>query len=327
MKLKLKLWVRLVVAILLFAFLFQFVDWRQAAKLLANASVGFSLVAIALSIFGMLLSTLRWNVLLRAHELQISLLDALRVYWIGAFFSNFLPSNVGGDVVRAAITKPSGKLAQVAASIVVERITGAVVLFSLAIVALTLRPSYFRVAGLLPIIWLGIASMCAALIGAVLFGEQLAARLTAVRDGRQATLVVRVLEKAGKLIDAVNYYKRRRTAVFWALVLALPFYASVVIFQYSLISAVGASLPLMEVLLIAPLIPLVSMIPVSLNALGIAEGAFVLFYTQAGLSPAQALAAALLRRVVLLLVSGIGGVFWIASKKEADSDPARRLTQ
>ncbi len=322
MKLKLKLWVRLVVAILLFAFLFQFVDWRQAAKLLANASVGFSLVAIALSIFGMLLSTLRWNVLLRAHELQISLLDALRVYWIGAFFSNFLPSNVGGDVVRAAITKPSGKLAQVAASIVVERITGAVVLLLLAIVALTLRPSYFRVAGLLPIIWLGIASMCAALIGAVLFGEQLAARLAAVRDGRKATLAVRVLAKAGKLIDAVNYYKHRRTAVFWALVLALPFYATVVIFQYSLISAVGASLPLAEVLLIAPLIPLVSMIPVSLNALGIAEGAFVLFYTQAGLSPAQALAAALLRRVVLLLVSGIGGVFWIANKKEADSDPA-----
>lgn len=319
---KLKLWVRLVVAILLFVILFQFVPWRQAVKLLASASVGFCLVAMALSILGMFLSAQRWRVLLRAHELQVSVLDAVRVYWIGAFFNNFLPSNVGGDAVRAAITKPSGKLAQVAASIVVERITGAVVLLLLAIVALILRPSYFRVAGLLPIIWVSIAFMSAALIGAVLFGEQLAARLTATQDSGQATLTARFLGKARKLIDAVNHYKRAPTVVYWALVLALPFYASVIIFQYSLISAVGANLPLAEVLLVAPLIPLVSMIPVSLNALGVAEGAFVLFYTQAGLSPAQALAAALLRRVVLLLISVIGGVFWITSKKEADAESA-----
>jgi uncharacterized protein (TIRG00374 family) len=314
---KLKRWIKPVVAILLFVILFQFVDWRQAVSKLSDASIGYSFAALFLATLGLILSALRWRVLLTAHELQVSPVDAIRVYWIGMFFSNFLPSNVGGDVVRASITRPEGKLAQVAASIVVERVTGVVVLLLLAIVALTLRPQYFEVAGLLPIIWITIGSMAAAVGAVVLFGERLAALLAAIRDRSRSGLVTRVLGKVGKLIDAVNDYKRTPAIVVSALVLALPFYVSVVVFQYSLVTAVGSTLPITEVLFVAPLIPLVSLIPVSLNALGIAEGAFVLFYTQAGLSPEEALAAALLRRVVVLVVSGVGGVFWITSKKEA----------
>jgi uncharacterized protein (TIRG00374 family) len=127
--------------------------------------------------------------------------------------------------------------------------------------------------------------------------------------------VQKAVSKFGKLIDAINHYKDYGLTVASTLVLAVIFYGTAIMFQYFVIAAVGGDMPLREVMLVAPLIPLVSVIPVSLNALGLAEGAFVLFYTQAGLSPAEALAAALLRRVVLLLVSMTGGVFWLSGRE------------
>jgi hypothetical protein len=77
---------------------------------------------------------------------------------------------------------------------------------------------------------------------------------------------------------------------------------------------VAGDISLLEVVFIAPLIILVSLVPISVNALGIAEGAFVLFYTQAGLAPEEALAAAVLRRVLTLGYSLGGGVIWLREK-------------
>ena len=63
----------------------------------------------------------------------------------------------------------------------------------------------------------------------------------------------------------------------------------------------------------APLIPLISLLPVTANGLGIAEGAFVLFYTQMGVAPDQAFAAALLRRLLTIATAVPGGLLWLGS--------------
>ena len=68
----------------------------------------------------------------------------------------------------------------------------------------------------------------------------------------------------------------------------------------------------LAVMLGAPLISLVSMTPVTINGLFLAEGAFVLVYASAGVPAEVALAAAIVRRLVDLANSGLGSGMWLA---------------
>ena len=56
--------------------------------------------ALAVYLGSMLLVAWRWQLLLRADGVRVSLLRLTRYYLIGFFFNNFLPSSIGGDVAR-----------------------------------------------------------------------------------------------------------------------------------------------------------------------------------------------------------------------------------
>ena len=60
--------------------------------------------AIAFLIFtaAMVLTLLRWYVLVRALDLPFRMRDALRLGMVGFFFNTFMPGSVGGDIIKAA---------------------------------------------------------------------------------------------------------------------------------------------------------------------------------------------------------------------------------
>ena len=120
---------------------------------------------------------------------------------------------------------------------------------------------------------------------------------------------------------ALAVYRRRPMVVLGALALSLPFYGILILFQYLILDALGARLPLAEVALIAPLVQLVGLLPLAPNGLGLVEGAFVLFFVQAGVAPEVALAGALLRRILSFAVSLVGGLIWL--QRSPAARPAR----
>src|SRR3954453_16542267 len=65
---------------------------------------------------------------------------------------------------------------------------------------------------------------------------------------------------------------------------------------------------LIDVAKITPLIAVISALPISVNGLGVAEAAFVFLYSHAGLTPSQALAAAVGRRLLILALALLGGI-------------------
>jgi glycosyltransferase 2 family protein len=219
-------------------------------------------------------------------------------------------SNVGGDVVRLVMMHPLGSSAQVAASIFVERWTGFVVLLGLSILSLLLRPQYFLVGNLLFVLWLLIFVFAAAIILPFIVGKHINKFLVRFSQ-KEGVLLGNIAKKLNKFFMALNYFREKKREIVLNLLLSVLFYCVIIVFQYFILVSVGSRLPLQEVCLIAPLIPLVSLLPISPNGLGLAEGAFVVFYTQAGVSPEVALAASVLRRVLSVLVSLVGGVWWL----------------
>lgn len=309
-------WLKFAAGGLLLAIPFAFVDWRATAAALLTAALLPLLLTLPLLVANMLLSAAKWDLLLRVQSIRPGFSAALQAYWIGSFFSNYLPSNVSGDVVRLIVLRAEGRRAEAASSILVERLTGLVVLVALAGLALALRPDHFDRFGLLPLLWLMVLGLAVAITLTFTAGEPLARALQNLA-GRWSGFASRLLTIFARVSAALAIYRRRPGPLVVALALSVPFYGISIGFQFLLLDAVGADLGFFEVALVAPVVQLIGLLPLAPNGLGLVEGAFVLFYMQAGVPAELALAAALLRRALSFAVSLIGGVIWLAWMRAA----------
>src|SRR5215211_3290538 len=123
-------------AALLF-FLLRQIDLARLIAIWGGLRQPFLLLALVLQLGGVLISALKWWLLLRASGQPAPYFWAIRIYLIGQFFSNFLPTQIGGDAVRVYyLTRRIGRPAIAIASVFVERITGFLALTLIGTVAL-----------------------------------------------------------------------------------------------------------------------------------------------------------------------------------------------
>lgn len=300
--------------------LWLWVDWREAAQALTGADLDLLTLAFAASVASVALSACKWQGLLERIGLRLGLGLSARLYWIGCFFSNFLPTGVGGDAVRLLLTPAKGRLTEVAGTILVERLTGLLVMLLLAAAGLALQPlgladAWFERLLLATVLALA-AGVATLLLMPRLFlraldrAAALAPRVLAPRASRAPLAWAR--EVAGGVVGPACDLG----SVVWAVLVSIPFYAANILAQFLLLRAVGAELGLPQAALAAPVVLLVGLLPVSVNGLVLAEGAFVVVYASAGVPPELALAAAILRRLVDLANSGAGGLLWLGWQGE-----------
>jgi len=84
------------------------------------------------------LSALKWGILLRAVGISVPLWRLLHYQWVAEFFNNFLPAQVGGDVMRGyALATDTRRTADAAASVLIDRFIGLFVFMLAAAVAAT----------------------------------------------------------------------------------------------------------------------------------------------------------------------------------------------
>jgi glycosyltransferase 2 family protein len=299
-------------------------DWGHAAAVLARADPALIWAALAASALNVLISAHKWQLLLRRARVSLAYGVAAQLYWIGAFFSNFLPTGVGGDAVRLMLTPVRGQVGTVAGTILVERLTGLLMLLllsALGLVFLPLDPGDGSVRRFLTMAALGSAGTVAAvLLAPELFVAMIERSAAALPSAFRAPL-----RPAQRLVAQIMRPAGDRVAVAAAILYSLPFYAAVILAQYFLLHAVGADVGPVEVILGAPLICAVTLLPVTVNGLFLAEGAFVLVYASVGVAPETALAAAILRRLVDLANSGFGGLLWLAWQTDREESPDSRI--
>src|SRR4051812_46136024 len=231
------------------------------------------------------------------------------------FFSNFLPTSVGGDAVRLALTPSPDRQAQVAGSILVERLTGFIVMLALCALGLALRPPgpARGLPWLLPVVLLGLAVLASAL----LLAPAPLVRLLTWLDPRVPAAARWPLAAARKVAAATAAHARDMRALVPALLMSLPFYGTIILAQWLVLRAVGAGPRLGEVALAAPLVQLLGLVPLTPNGLGVVEAGFVLLYTGLGVPADAATAGAVLRRLVDLANSALGAPAWLRLGRKA----------
>jgi uncharacterized protein (TIRG00374 family) len=114
------------------------IDSSDLLMIMGKADVGLLLLAFLTHGIGFLLSAMRWGILLRIENINVSLKVTVLTCWIGSFFNTFLPSTVGGDVFRTYhVSKQSGKLWETAITVIFERLAGVVALAAIGSLAFT----------------------------------------------------------------------------------------------------------------------------------------------------------------------------------------------
>lgn len=311
----LTVWGRGLFSLSLVCALLYFVDWRQSLALFRQVDPLPVLLSLPLFPLGIWISSERWRRLLLVQQLEIRRWQLFRWYWAGAFLSNFLPSNIGGDVSRLAFTRNTGRLAEVAASIVMERLSGFAVLLVFCTVSLSLGGEYFQDSALLFPLWLLVAGAIAGLFLAIFCS----ARLAVLLDGffvAGESLLSRWIAKGKKVNHAFSIYRGNGDAIVFCFTLSVFFYLLTILAQFLYFRSLDIQVSSISILIIAPLISLISSMPISLNSIGLTEGAYVLFFSSVGVSPAECLAVALLARILQMILSSVGCVFFLKSSRE-----------
>lgn len=83
------------------------------------------LLATGIASIGLIITFLRWHMLVRAVGLPFTRYNAIRLGLVGYYFNTFLPGSIGGDIVKAyAIAKEQSRRTVAVATVLIDRIIG-----------------------------------------------------------------------------------------------------------------------------------------------------------------------------------------------------------
>lgn len=305
--------VKIGISIAILYFLFSNIDLDAFWKTLSNVEP-FAVVFVALLfIASQSISTFRWSVILK-KDVEISYLRLLSIYFVGMFFNNFLPTMVGGDLIKGYYLYKYTKKGDVSlASIFMDRYSGFAAL--MVITTLSLIPGYALIKGT------GLPAFFVFLIGGF-FCMSLVIWVGPLHSWAMKILAKIHFYGINKKIDTfykvLMGYKRHYDILIKIFICSVLVQAGVIVGYWVLSRGLGMNVGLQYFFLFIPLTTAISMLPISLSGLGLREGAFVYLFTSIGASTEQALTLSLLWFVIAAFVSIIGGIEYIriGGKKE-----------
>lgn len=317
--------VKVAVSVGLIAYLLSRVDLAALWALISGADPWLLFLALVLYLSAITLGCIKWWLLLRPLGLQSPFLDLLAYTFVGLFFGNVLPSNLGGDVVRAYDLAAETRRGEDAAiSVLVDRLMGLVAFFAAAVVVAAL--TLVVLGGSLEmeeiVLWV-LAGFGALLVGlALLFSRRVTRRGAVLFD----LPLLRVLRPtAVRTFRALQVYRNSHKALAQALGISLIVMIVTSVVQLAIARAMGLDIPALYFFLFNPLIAFVLVVPISVNGIGLKEAAFVFFYGLVGVPQSQALSISLVFHAVIVVSSLPGGVLWLRRRALAP-EPARSET-
>jgi uncharacterized protein (TIRG00374 family) len=309
---------KVAVSLALLAYLFSITDLgaleervRTADLLLMSAAVGCYVAMLALA-------TWRWQLLLEALGCEAPLRRLTASYLVATFFNNFLPSNIGGDVVRVRDgSRLTGSTTASLAVVGIDRILGFGALYVLAAIAFVLAVPAIRGLAGARVVLGGLALVFAAL-AYVFFRPGTARRLMAVSRLNRIDWIREQFETAQ---GAVHAYRATMRTVWLAFGASLALQALVVWYYLAIARALRIPLAAAAAFLMVPLCTLLQAVPISFNGWGLREGLFALYFHQVGLPRESALAFSLVGAGLIVLLSLSGAVVWMARSTPIEPSP------
>ena len=303
--------VKLCISGLLLYLLLRRVRGEGILNALANFSPGAMLGIIAMGGLVVITATLRWKILTHKLGLSSSFTNLLQLYLVGFFFNNFLPAGLGLDVVRGTyLTTEEGNGISAFASVFAERVIGmyGIMLTGVITIIPFLHIPLIRTVFL----WTTLALLIATLSIILLTEHKIRDSITPKLDK-----MGRIGEILSNFYATMTLYRSHKNDILKALVLSIAMQMELVFIAFIAGLGLGIDVPFPYYLAFLPVINTVSMLPISINGLGVREAFFTMLFGYIGVSNEKALILSLAFFAVSVLISLPGGIIFLLRRKSS----------
>lgn len=299
--------VQAIVTMALLVMLFRRFDWARFGEVLQQLSAWFyagSLLALAL---GQVLYAYRWRVVLAGIGVDVSFGEVLRQYFIGIFFSNLMPTAVGGDASKVYYLGRQSGFVVIGASVVLDRLLG---FLWLAVIGAALA---WAVGAGSPVLVLNrqlltlfaIAFLSLILLAWLVPVERVLPRLLPARWGAWTSRV-------GEFVTLVRHGAcRPRTFLTSGAVVSGYAWLITMVYQQYFVASGHGPLATLPVMLVIVSMSIFVNVPISVGGIGLREQLHVLLFTAFGVPKEEAVTISLLLFSQSLLLSLVGGALWL----------------
>jgi glycosyltransferase 2 family protein len=308
---RMKFWIKAIVTVSLLAALLLGIEWREIADRVA--ALRWWAVAAAAGVLALQfpVTAWKWGMALRLHDRVFPQSFLLRVCCIGFFFNTFLPSGIGGDAYRVYRTlPPSGEKSGAISAVLVERVVGLCALLALGVFG----------AG-----WLASENLLAGtfLIVVLLVGASGVLGLLLIRFGwlKPLTTRLRRRELFRTFESNLRLVLRGHPAWPWLIAGSFFFQGLVALWMFFVFAAIGVTLNPAECVLLSAGAGIATVLPISINGLGVVEGSIAGVATALGLPFETAVLGALLNRLGLVPLSVLCGLVYLFDRNAAVKTP------
>lgn len=292
------------------AYIFWKVPFAEVCGHWTAQALPWILLILFCTVCSMAIQANRWRSLLLEEGKKIKFRTFYAYIALGYFFNNLLPSGFGGDAVKTiAFGKRFGNIANSVAAVAISRVMGLLAMFLCFFATLPFVVARYDI----PTIYTGAVSAVALVSVLVIVGGLFSDK---IKLPAKLTAKVPFLLK---LQDAFSIYRGYKKAFLLSGLDSIWLQISSIAIHYAYFQAVGVPVDLATITVFMTITITVSMLPISINGIGIREGVNVSLFTGLLGIPADiVLAAALIGYIPMLFQAAQGAfVFAIIGKRNS----------
>ncbi len=303
---------RLGLSLGLLAWIFSFINWQETLSAMKQADIGLLLWAAVVHVLVQGIVLVRWYLFMRALNLEAPIGLVFRYFFIGLFCNLFLPTSIGGDLVKAiGLSRGVGQKPKVFASVVLDRLSGFAGLVVVAALAYAVGSRIIDAPSV--IVPIAILTVLSLVVGGMLFNQKvyqffagLARRFPRLQKG-----VLQMHE------DVMLMQGKKRTA--WGCVAISCGIQGLSAFMFYLIAlALHQDVHFLPFLVFTPIVAAITFLP-SIGGLGVREFGWVYFLAKVDLTQGVALGLSLISFFFIIVTGLLGGIVYVTTV------PGRRI--
>ena len=299
---------KILLSVALFAYVVAKVSPKDIWAITRRVEPSLLLLSAGLLFFSNVVGSWLWARLLRARGVEIPYRKAASYYFVGLFFNNFLPSNIGGDILRISdASKHATHVSPVFSATLMDRLIGVLTIAFVAVLA------SFAALDRVHMVAIYIMIFLVFLVSLGLFLSIFSRKVLMMFEWPFRILGLRTIERAiARLMDDLHEFKGQGSALVVAIAASTLVQIMRILVHYTVGLAVGARVAMGSYFLFVPVLAAAVSLPISMNGLGIREGAGVVLFQMAGMTNEQAFMVPFLTYVISVVISLLGGLIFLS---------------
>lgn len=299
-----KTFIRFLISFSLVLLLIYQFDVTKAILTLSESKLEYIVLALAVSLGNVIFSAYRMRTILDLYNYKSTVQYLLKIYLLGNFYNNFLPTQVGGDVYKAVrLSKDLSKeypdekthLNTISAfTVFMDRFSGLLILYVIGLVGVTIS---FGLVGL----FIAVFALLSAVLGYYFSVKYLSKKSEFFSKFKEVNKMM--LTNRSKIAEVFV----------WALIVQLFGIFTQIFCFYAL----SINVDILKAFMYLPIITILGLIP-SINGLGIQDISYVYFFRSLGVAGESILAVSFMYHIVRFGISLIGGLLILRENMRYD---------